>query len=37
VLREVAVAMPPRSGHKVVAMLQRSIGLSARAWLQKLA
>lgn len=37
VLREVAVAMPPRSGHKVVTMLQRSIGMGARVWLQKLA
>jgi hypothetical protein len=37
VLREVALTMPPRSGHKVVTMLQRSISLSARVWLQKLA
>jgi hypothetical protein len=37
VLREVAVAMPPRSGHKIITMLQRSISLSARVWLQKLA
>jgi hypothetical protein len=37
VLREVAVAMPSRSGHKVVTMLQRSISMGARVWLQKLA
>jgi hypothetical protein len=29
--------MPPRSGHKVVTMLQRSISMGARVWLQKLA
>ena len=37
VLREVAIGMPPRSGHKVVTMLQRSISIGARVWLQKLA
>lgn len=37
VLREVALTMPPRSGHKVVAMLRRSISIGARVWLQKLA
>ena len=37
VLRDVALNQPERSAHKVVSMLQRSIGIGARVWLQKLA
>lgn len=37
VLRDVAVTLPQKQAHKVVAMLERSIKTSARVWLQGLA
>jgi hypothetical protein len=36
-LRTVALEMPQRSGHKIVAMIERSISIGARVWLKKLA
>jgi hypothetical protein len=36
-LRDVALTMERRTAHKVVGMLERSIGVGARVWLQKLA
>jgi len=37
VLRDVALNLERRTAHKVVAMLERSIGVGARVWLQGLA
>jgi len=37
VLRDVALTMERRNSHKVVGMLERSISIGARVWLQKLA
>jgi hypothetical protein len=37
VLRDVALNLPAKAGHKVVMMLQRSISVSARVWLLRLA
>jgi len=37
VLRDVALNLPQRTAHKVVSMLERSIGVGARVWLQRLA
>ncbi len=37
VLRDVALNLPQRTAHKVVSMLERSIGVGARVWLKRLA
>lgn len=37
VLRDVATTLPVKVGHKVVAMLELAINISARVWLQRLA
>jgi len=37
VLRDVALTLPQRTAHKVIGMLERSISVSARVWLQGLA
>jgi hypothetical protein len=37
VLRDVALTLPAKAGDRICMMLERSISLSARVWLQRLA
>jgi len=37
VLRDVALTLPAKAGDRICTMLERSISLSARVWLQRLA
>ena len=37
VLRDVALNLERKTAHKIVTMLERSISVSARVWLQRLA